>query len=181
MNEDYIKAQEDVVHRNAEYAKVHFCKEPDATRIRIIREMAEKFPTVLNIGCGPALPFFVKTTTASDITPVTEKYLRSGGYAGEFIVADCTQLPFANHSFDMGICSEVVEHLPCIWDVFKTFDEIDRVCKAWIVTTPNTKIPEPDHKRVLSEEDLKGMTRGMGATVEKAGIWWIVRKDGQTL
>ena len=44
----------------------------------------------------------------------------------QFRVADALNLPFANESFDVVICSQVYEHVP---DPGKMFDEIFRVLK----------------------------------------------------
>lgn len=55
----------------------------------------------------------------------------------EYFVADATNLPFSENSFDCVVCSEVIEHIP---ENEKVFSEVRRVLKnkgTFIVTTPN--------------------------------------------
>lgn len=48
------------------------------------------------------------------------------------VVASVTKLPFATESFDLVLCSEVLEHLP--YDLFqKSLREIKRVCRRDVV------------------------------------------------
>ncbi|GAI07822.1 unnamed protein product, partial [marine sediment metagenome] len=55
----------------------------------------------------------------------------------EYFVADATNLPFPENSFDYVICSEVIEHIP---EDEKAISEVKRVLKnngIFIITTPN--------------------------------------------
>lgn len=82
-------------------------------------------------------------------------------------------LPFANNSFDLIWCSEVIEHLI---DPVKTVKEFDRVLKPggkMILTTPNSyfilmkilhlfglspqKLQNKDHKQFFHFQDIKNL------------------------
>jgi SAM-dependent methyltransferase len=173
---DYLAEQEDVIRRNVSYARTFFSQEPDLTRITELREFVQPHDTVLNVGCGPALPLYVKTTTALDISPLSERYLRAGGWPGVYAVGDCRSLPFPDKSFSCAICSEVVEHLPLWEDIVKTVCELDRVARSWMLTTPNKKIPEPTHKWVISEGQMRYLAGYTGAKFYRKSVWWFLFK-----
>jgi len=63
---------------------------------------------------------------AGNLLRCMEKAGESGKGSWGISVADLTQLPFANHSFDLVICSEVLEHIP---DDSHAIKEIIRVLK----------------------------------------------------
>lgn len=93
--------------------------------------------SVLDAGCGDG-----KVSNA-----VVDKGLRVVGvdisgkalthFRGHAVVADLGHLPFLDHTFDLVICSEVLEHLPR--DIFyRAKDEIGRTARDFvIVSTPN--------------------------------------------
>jgi len=101
-------------------------------------------------------------------------------WKGHFKVASCTNIPAPDKYFDVAVCSEVIEHLPEIADVKKTFSELERVAKKWIITTPGNplgpKNTEPTHKRFLDLETLKNLTSKYPVEVFKGGNYNYVKK-----
>jgi 2-polyprenyl-3-methyl-5-hydroxy-6-metoxy-1,4-benzoquinol methylase len=93
--------------------------------------------TVLDIGCGDGTVSNLIVAkglkvTGLDISPVALKYFKGKG-----IIANLDQFPFLEHSFDLVICAEVLEHL--VEGVYeRTLKEIERVARHYIIiTTPN--------------------------------------------
>lgn len=64
------------------------------------------------------------------------------------VVADITDMPFADNEFDTISCCEVLEHLP-FEDSLKALREIKRVARNYAV------ISIPDHRRVLFSLAIK--------------------------
>lgn len=89
---------------------------------------------------------------------IASGYLRAQGFTvttADFaadlhpdIVADVTNLPFPDNSFDTVACCEVLEHLP-FSESLKGLSEIRRVAKNYAV------ISLPDHRRVIFSAQIK--------------------------
>lgn len=78
---------------------------------------------------------------------------------GDFIIADCINLPFKEHSFDVVVSFEVIEHLTCHR---KFLIETRKVLKwngLFILSTPNkyVEFPHPFHIRELAPLELKSL------------------------
>jgi hypothetical protein len=174
LQPEYVKAQEKVIRNTVPYLKSGGSSE----RIRVVAEYVKDYRSVLNIGCGGYMPLLVRTTHAVDLSDVAGDLLRENGYAGQFTKASCTNLPFRDRSFDCGICSEVIEHQETICQVRATFEEMDRVCRNWILTTPTGWGGDPDHKRVMTEEEIRYFAGMHGAKFKSFKRWWIVWKGG---
>lgn len=132
----------------------------EAERYKITKDFCKDAKTILSVGCGPREPFIIDATHALDISPVSEKHLRTLGWKGNFCIGSATDIPFKNKSFDVVVCSEVIEHLPTTDDVIKAFKEISRVGKKWIITTPNSTLANPRfqcfaHKQFFTLESIK--------------------------
>lgn len=127
--------------------KIHpgYWKSP---RYAILLEFCKYADFVLSVGCGPKEPTIINATHAVDITPLSEMFLRRAAWPGEFKVGSCTSIPYPDKFFDVVVCSEVIEHLPNLEDVKKTFLEVSRVGKNWIITTPNSAIINPKDQNV---------------------------------
>jgi SAM-dependent methyltransferase len=71
---------------------------------------------VLDAGCGMGYGTGIlqaagaKRVVGVDISPEAIDYARAH-YAGEFDIADIHKLPFADSSFDLVVCFEVIEHI----------------------------------------------------------------------
>ena len=117
-----------------------------------------------------------------------------GGGAALVMVSDVTKLPFTDASFDIVICSEVLEHIP---DHNTAVKEIIRVLKpgqSLVVTVPRY-LPERicwalseayhneegGHIRIYRKNELISLLEGAGATCIDMGwahalhspYWWI--------
>jgi hypothetical protein len=150
----YLAEQRDVVSR-AWYARKLYMT---SARFARIRKFIEGCATVLSVGCGPYEPVVINATHACDVADNALTFLKLGGWSGEFRICSCDNLPYSYKQFDAAVCSEVIEHLPDLESVKKTFEELTRVAKRWIVTTPcnplGPKNTEPTHKRAFTEELL---------------------------
>ncbi len=88
-----------------------------------------KFSRALDIGCGvgsniPILNAHAQKVVGIDISQKAVYYCRQKGSCN-VKVGDATALPFPNHSFDLIVCSDLLEHV----DDEKVFSEIKRVLK----------------------------------------------------
>lgn len=107
----------------------------------------EKSPTFLDVGCAEGLYLYDMASYASlavgiDFSlPYLKKakgsrflYSRSKDMEVDFVLADAENLPFRDYSFDIVLCSEVLEHLI---DWRKCVSELTRTCsKRMIVSFP---------------------------------------------
>lgn len=96
----------------------------------------------LEVGCG--LGYFSEKAAAAgaqvtgiDIGDKLVKKTQKKIPTGKFLVASADALPFQANSFDLVLCTEVVEH---VVNQKKTIDELVRVAKpkgTLVITTPN--------------------------------------------
>ncbi len=93
--------------------------------------------TVLDLGCGDGTVSNELITKGMSIVGVDISTDALRYFDGEGIAASVDQLPFCNHSFDLVICAQVLEHLRVgIYE--RAVEEIERVAgKFIIITTPN--------------------------------------------
>lgn len=67
----------------------------------------------------------------------------------KFLEVDAKYMPFDDSSFDLGFCSAVIEHVGSRDDQYRLLCEISRVCKSFIITTPNKWFPIELHTFTL--------------------------------
>jgi len=128
----------------------------------------------LSVGSGGHEPIRIGCNYALDVTPLAGRFLLRSGLQISYVCGDCSSLPFADKSFDVGVCSEVIEHLARIEDVEATLNELNRACCKWVVTTPSVQVPEPDHRRVFTYAELAEWAERFDAYVVRVGIWYIM-------
>lgn len=94
---------------------------------------------VLDVGAGgcPYKPLFAHCRYVSqDAKPLEADQVRQGGYGAIDLVCDATAIPVAAGSFDVVLCTEVLEHVP---DPAAVVREIGRVLRPGgiaLVTAP---------------------------------------------
>jgi len=131
-------------------------------RVRTLQAFCASYSTILDIGSGGHMPVVLKATHACDLSTLALPHLQQLGWKGEFKIASCDNLPYQDKQFEAASCSEVIEHLPDLESVRKTFKEIDRVAKNWIITTPCASKSgvrdrwniEKTHKQFFTPQDL---------------------------
>jgi len=181
ITKEYYEENIDAVDRNyhARYTAHHPLR--NTPRYMIIRKFCENARTILSVGSGGREAIVIGATHACDIVPNSGEYLKKDGWNGRFKLADCTNLPYPDNSFDVVVCSEVIEHLPDVKDVQDTFQEVNRVGKRWIITTPRIKSPEPTHKHLFSLRDIEMYTKGMKVRIFHRDIYWFVQSVSPSL
>lgn len=95
--------------------------------------------TVLDLGCGDGTVSNSLVASGLDVTgtDISSKALQY--FKGKGIIAILGQLPFSNHSFDLLICAEVLEHIP-VGVYERTLKEIERIARQYIIiTTPDNE------------------------------------------
>lgn len=110
-------------------------------RLDEIIAMLPRYPEHLDIGCADG--YFTRTYNKKysstygvgvDLSSVVVSQAKTLG-GGEFMVANCHDLPFINNSFTLVHMGEILEHLD---DPEKAINEAERVSKSMLVlTTPN--------------------------------------------
>ena len=175
-SKEYLTAEEDVVRRN--FNNRRWLKRNE--RWEVILPFIGRSKTILSVGGGAVEPTIINATHAVDIVPIVEHYLQLLKWKGYFKCASCTDIPAPDKYFDVAVCCEVIEHLPTLDDVKKTFDEVHRVAKLWIFSTPanplGPKNPEIDHKIAFTIEDLKILTAKYHAEAFTKGMYNFVKK-----
>jgi 2-polyprenyl-3-methyl-5-hydroxy-6-metoxy-1,4-benzoquinol methylase len=92
--------------------------------------------TVLDAGCGEGETLerlgglLSGSVTGIDLNPESVEFTAKRIPSGGFQVADITDLPFEDDSFDLVLCLEVLEHIP---DPAPALAELARVCRGDIV------------------------------------------------
>lgn len=81
------------------------------TRHRIILDYIDSDSSVLDIGCGSSR-IIIDLPKAIGLDIVFQKLRWLQPRHGDLVCASCLALPCADHSFDVVINSEVIEHLP---------------------------------------------------------------------
>jgi SAM-dependent methyltransferase len=117
-----------------------------------------------------------------------------GGGAALVMVSDVTKLPFTDASFDIVICSEVLEHIPDHNTAVKEIIRVLKPGKSLVVSVPRY-LPERicwalseayhneegGHIRIYRKNELISLLEGAGATCIDMGwahalhspYWWI--------
>lgn len=172
MSQEYLEEQERCIVTDTKYASSGGSPE----RYGTVSSFCKGQSPLLSVGCAGYDPIVTGATHALDVSRLSEKLLRKAGWKGLFFLGDCRDLPWPDGSFPCGYCSEVVEHLPTFGDVVKTFEEMDRVCESWLVSTPLDGMHVPFHKRKLSPEQVAHFCRKHKAKARAFSRWWFIWK-----
>ena len=112
----------------------------DADRERIERTLAlipEGTRTILDVGCGDGAVTNSLQERGIKITGVDFSRTALQHFSGSKVTGVIDALPFSDKSFELVICTEVLEHLPD--GIYQAaVAELQRVASRWIiVSTPN--------------------------------------------
>ena len=181
LTAEYIKLCDKMVLDNLENKELVVGPKRFSKRVARIVKFLEEHRTpeslILDIGSGAYMPMYLNTTHAIDVSAVPGHILRQSGWGGFFYVGSCDNIQFPDKSFDIAICTEVIEHLPRIEDVSNTFSEINRVAKKWILSTPRATMSgvrdvwntEPTHVQFFTKNDVADLVVGKGIIIEEIG------------
>lgn len=151
FDKDYIAACRKDVH---DLTKIH-PRYWSEDRYQILKKFCKNEKNILSVGCGPKEPLMIKASHALDIVSDSELHLRRARWKGEFKLGSCTSLPYPDKSFNIVVCSEVIEHLPAIEDVITAIKEVARVGKNFIITTPNSDVIDPKNQNPAHKQFFK--------------------------
>ncbi len=128
-------------------------------RIYAIANVFGEFKSFADIGCaeGMYMSIAMNRTGASVVgldlsTEILKRMWEYFGYAG--MAGDSASLPFKNSSFDVVLCSEVLEHMT---EPLKAVKELKRIGKKIVITTPIAK-NEKEKTAFVPDVELKGNT-----------------------
>ena len=102
----------------------------------IVEPLGSGSRTVLDAGCGEGETLerlgglMEGAITGIDLNPESVEFSAKRIPSGTFQVADLTDLPFEEDSFDLVFCLEVLEHIP---DPAPALKELARVCRGDLV------------------------------------------------
>jgi len=156
ISKDYLKTAEKDVNDLTKIHKTYW----DEPRYQILKKFCLGAKKILSVGCGPKEPTIIHASHACDITRLSYEYLKKLGWMGQFFISSCDKIGAMDKEFEIVVCSEVIEHLPDFEFVKKTFHEVARVGKRWIITTPNSAVifpknQNPSHKQFFTLESIK--------------------------
>lgn len=178
LTKEYLAECDDCVFRN--FNQIDGDRKTDRVveRIRIINDFCHNAFRILSVGCGAHEPIDIKAAYAIDVSENSRAYLSQQGWKGEFTIASCDDLPYEAKEMDVAVCSEVIEHLPDLDIVKKTFQELKRVAKKFITTCPDWLGSEPTHKRAFDLKMLEEVTQGINVEIKHIGRYWYVLYTG---
>lgn len=177
LTPEYLAEQEDCIKRNFEGYKKNIKDVATKLRLEVLKRFCEGIAPTLSVGSGGFEPVYIGVTDACDVHPLSGELLKNQGWKGNFKVCSCDALDYPDLSFAVAVCSEVIEHLPDLETVKKTFLELDRVACKWLVTTPCKNVHEPTHKFLFKFDDLEKLTSGLNIHIDKRGLFWYVYKN----
>jgi SAM-dependent methyltransferase len=124
-------------------------------RRRVIRAELDRLalpehPAILDAGCGSGRTMqelaAYGRVSGIELSPSAVEVARARG-VGEVLIGRLEELPFADESFDLITCLDVIEHTP---DDHVTLAELRRVCRAG----GHLLVTVPAYPRLWSEHDV---------------------------
>ena len=186
---EYMAKCEDTIRRNFEgYAK-NIRDKVTLKRLNTIKKFIQiqqpqtdkNINRILSVGSGGFEPKFIGANFACDVSCLSHKLLDSIDWKGVFICCPCDRIPYPPQYFDVVYCTEVIEHLPALDDVRRAIEEVARVGKFWLFTTPNKDVHEPTHNFIFSKKDLIKLTEGIPCHIEEQGIFFYIHNGKKEL
>lgn len=106
------------------------------TRYRIIMSFVERGSGILDIGCGSSrIIQQLHGAVGLDISLKKLRYLRGKGI--RLAKADINQLPFKRASFSLVICSQVIEHIPPVPEIYREINRVMQPGGTLVIGTPD--------------------------------------------
>ena len=132
-----------LINSNADYYNNLNCwgKVPNAANLKRVEQTISLIPqdahTILDLGCGDGMVSNPLVEKGRDVTGVDISAEAMRFFKGKKVPSSVDCLPFPDRSFDLVLCTEVLEHLSGgIYE--KTLREIERITgKYAIISTPN--------------------------------------------
>lgn len=181
---DNIKGLEAILHRAREKKTQKLIKK---------LQLSGKF---LDVGCGTGLILrhLPKGSVGLDINPRNIKQAKKHAPLAKLIAGDIEKMPFPKHSFDVIVCTDVLEHLI---DPEIALKEIFRVLKAggiligsvpseyllWHLRFLSSTHPGEPYHQLYKKDEVKALFKKYDKIIslEKAcfgmNIFFIVRND----
>jgi SAM-dependent methyltransferase len=127
-------------HRNKPDLPVERLKQ--AARLRVLGELVrdQAFGRALVVGCGSGNDVTVppaETVVALDLSLVGVRAARDERPSAQYLQADGTKLPFASGTFDVVMCSEVIEHIAAPECLVAEIARVLRANGCLILSIPN--------------------------------------------
>ena len=120
------------------------------------------YERVLDVGCGPYELIAVRNdenAVGVDISKAALRKLKSFGFKGQVVQADCAYLPFRDLSFDCVLSNQVIEHMLTEEALRNSIKEMERLSKRIMIITPNAaysrKIYDPTHFFFFTTRSLR--------------------------
>jgi len=178
LTPEYLEEQRKCIIANYSSHKFWKGHKVIKNRYETLQRFCKNAKTILCVGSGAVEPIALNATHACDVHEIAGEILEKQGWKGHFFISSCDKIEALDKEFDAAVCSEVIEHLPDLETVKRTFFELDRVSERWIVTTPARKIDDPGHKRVFNFNMLLNVTEGLKCKlVKKDNYWWIYNNE----
>lgn len=175
-NDNWDNAWEDMVH----YSPVG--KHINRWILKLAQKVPEQVDSIVDIGCGNGklLDFLLTKMAVTklggvDLSNSVIEKCKAKFPQGEFFCADlCTENHniFEQTTFDLGVCSEVLEH---VGDDVKVLANIATFCNYLIITVPSGKLnamaESMGHLRHYTKEDLVAKVTSVGFEVISSQYW----------
>jgi hypothetical protein len=123
-----------------EWLRLHLVK--DVLLVGTVGDEHANNPGMINAGIIEkriAETFDIKM--AINIVPATTSY--------PFMIASACDMPFGDDYVDFALANAIIEHVGNEVDQLKMVQEMTRVARAWVITTPNKWFPIESHTSVV--------------------------------
>lgn len=137
----------------------NFIKKVYYNKLSLLSQKLDNQSRILDVGCGYSSSIrLVRKGSYRVGLDFHKPYILKSKKSlihDDYVLGDAKVLPFKPNSFDCGVATEVLEHLPK-HEGSKMIDEMGRVAKKIMLTTPNGFLPtypspddNPDEKACM--------------------------------
>ncbi|HAU66600.1 TPA: hypothetical protein DCW61_04610 [Candidatus Uhrbacteria bacterium] len=130
-------------------------KDADMNLLEFVRRVGIEQKDVLDLGCGDGryaamfLEMRVRSARGIDISPAMIELAKKRSIDADFVVGDCSELPFNDESFDLVFSNFVLQHCQRLTTVFA---EIARTLKQGGSFVGSFNSVETDNLEILNHE-----------------------------